>query len=164
MMAILSDQDNSHKGLSVIKTLVTQVFRSAQHVLPWEFRLHQYELFGDLNFGELEIDWHAEPVPEARVRILNEHGETQLEYLYASKPFKQPKNSKGMAATCRAIREEELSVVVVRWLFMMALAGLMVISLPLGVALGVFVLYRARGRRAFAPLRPRVAQQNAKAD
>lgn len=154
---MMRNQDNSHKGLGVMKTLVTQVFRIAQHVLPWEFRLHQYELFGDLNFGELEIDWHAEPAPEARVRILDEHGETQLEYVYVSKAFKQPKQKKvmNMAATCRPIREEELSLVVVRWLFMMGLAGLMVISLPVSVALGFLLFYRATHRRGFAPLRPR---------
>lgn len=139
--------------------LLRTLFRIASWLLPWEFRPRHSSYYSGLNVGELTFHWDALPAPTATARVYDEHGAVQLAYTFASQfYFAGDRTATSVdtttvaaspAQTCKAIRQENVLLVLVRRALFVCVASLLLAAVPMSCALALGALVVA-SRRALA--------------
>uniref|UniRef100_K3WK28 PhoD-like phosphatase metallophosphatase domain-containing protein n=1 Tax=Globisporangium ultimum (strain ATCC 200006 / CBS 805.95 / DAOM BR144) TaxID=431595 RepID=K3WK28_GLOUD len=131
------------RASSLLGSLPGLVFRIANALLPLEFRPHRHDYYGGLNFGELEFDWEAHPVPTAMARIVDAQGNTQLTYTFASQYFETTADVDAAAfpgRSCLPIQEQMGPVVFTRSIVFLGVVALLLASIPMAILMLLGVL------------------------
>ncbi|TMW63417.1 hypothetical protein Poli38472_002358 [Pythium oligandrum] len=125
------------------------IFQAANLILPWPFRPHHSSVYGHKNFGEIEFDWTASPLPTATVQILGEDGQTKLRHVVSSHYLESDANEGDPSRSCRAIQEVSMPVLFTRQILLLGCVGLLIgglLAALLACVYSLVVLYK----RSFA--------------
>ncbi|DBA02374.1 TPA: hypothetical protein N0F65_007193 [Lagenidium giganteum] len=135
-----------------IPIMPTVLFKLSNTFLPWEFRPHLSNVYADMHYGELLIDWDATPVPMATIRIIGRDERIVLEYNVSSHYFdSDPQHSSNPGTTCRAIREELPAVLLLRRILAAGAIAVVFGSVPLSLILLAIIVYRRTEEKMTTP-------------
>lgn len=111
------------------------LFTVANMFLPWEYRPTHDSYYGSINWGQMTIDWEAQPNPVATIEVRGRDNQVKLSTSVASVPVFSATAAQD-AHTCKPPRE------VARWrlFFWRAVTVATVVVFVLSLVLNGFIL------------------------
>ncbi|KAJ0402781.1 hypothetical protein P43SY_009725 [Pythium insidiosum] len=147
-----SGMTHSWDKTSPWQSIMAMLFRSANAVLPWDYRPHHGAYYGLRNFGEIQFDWHAAPQPIAQIKIRGEDGSVKLAYNLSSHYLDQDA-IEHPSERCAAIHESNVAITMVRRLFMLGVVGLLLGGVLGALAATAALIYLVFKRSFFYMMR-----------